>query len=76
MRKEGGRGRGGKKLTLTDAGAAACTQGSKAWDEINQQLRARLSPERVALALELLDELEMAAEEVLNPAVEIDQSGT
>jgi DNA-binding MarR family transcriptional regulator len=59
---EGGRGRGGKHLTLTRAGAKLHAEAGSIWRATNRKLAGELSAEKAAAGRAFLRTLGMAAE--------------
>ncbi|MBF9197397.1 MarR family winged helix-turn-helix transcriptional regulator [Microvirga terrestris] len=61
VESEGGRGRTGKRLRLTDEGEAAISAALDSWDAVNRTLVEKLGAERVKEGLRFLEALEEAA---------------
>lgn len=65
---EGGRGRSGKRVSLTDEGRRLLEAGQPLWEEANRNLAEAVSPRLLEAGKQFLDDLADAAEH-LNPNV-------
>jgi DNA-binding MarR family transcriptional regulator len=63
---EGGRGRGGKRVSLTDEGVSILSAGLPLWLEANERIAAAMAPSELEAGVRFLDSLAQAAER-LNP---------
>ena len=61
---QGGRGRGGKQVSLTKEGVALHAKGSKIWLATNKMLAAELSPAKAAAGREFMRGLAETAEKL------------
>lgn len=68
---EGGRGRGGKHLTLTRAGTKLHAEAAAIWRATNRKLAGELDPGEVAAGRAFLRALGLAAERLKQPGKEV-----
>ncbi len=62
VKSEGGRGRGGKQVTLTSQGEKLFSEAAKVWKKTNQKLAGEMNPDEVVAGRAFLRALGAASE--------------